>query len=227
MNRPTVFFLTFFCLVNTLFCSQEPTVSHMLSQALQAKVGSPLVLDQLQPATLSLPEEGVTLQSLDVDMEKRMFSARLEPQNPTHHPIHVKGTFSLQKEVGIIKRSTQRGASILPEDIYWQTVKESRKNRDAISRNTDLVGLRASQHLKAGEILTRHKINTSQDIPKGAGVTLLYRSRHMEIRAHGAKLSDKARIGEQVHVIPPYKQKTKHPLMGTLVDASTVLIQAR
>lgn len=168
--------------------------------------------------------EPVRIVSLSILPHTGRFDALVQiDQGERSDRVHLRGVLVETMPVTVLARSLARGDTIAAEDLR---VERQPRNRAGTGRSildpSEIVGRQARRPLRAGQPAIATEFMRPQVVARGDVVTVVYRSRALQITGRGQALQPGA-VGDLVPVLNPQSKRTLH---GTVVGPGLVEIAA-
>ncbi|MDX2145623.1 MAG: flagellar basal body P-ring formation chaperone FlgA [Rhodospirillaceae bacterium] len=123
-------------------------------------------------------------------------------------------------EIPVAARDIRRGTPIEADDLDWIEVNETDIASNVVRTEGELVGMIATQSVRAGQTFRPLSVARAVLIPKGKAVTVIYTTKIMTLTAKGQALEDGG-AGQMIRVA---NNKSKTVVFAEVVDAETVRV---
>ncbi len=150
----------------------------------------------------------------------RMVQVRV--QNPTDLQdrsfIQVQVTFSVDRQLPVLKQSVAAGQVISESNIALTWVAMRRGNQDFVLSNQGAVGRKSRQSISSGEPIPMRYLESPLAVVRNQAVTMLVRTGGIEISARATTV-DQGSVGQTVEVM---NLATKKRMRARVIDEKTV-----
>lgn len=165
----------------------------------------------------------VAVQGLNFDAANNRFLAILAvpATGPTLYTQQVVGTVYEKTQVPVLKRLVSAGDTIQQDDIDWTSSRVDQLASNTVTDAQQMIGRIAKRPLRPGQLLRATDLISEPTVHKNDLITIAVQTRDMSLTVRGKALEDGA-VGQTIHVM---NVNTKKQLVGSVKDASTVLIQ--
>lgn len=137
-------------------------------------------------------------------------------------PIKLSGHYDEMAAVPVLKRRVQSGEVISQDDIDWDKQPQSHLRKGTITDAAQIVGKSPKRVISQGRPIRLDEIASPAVINKGAQVTLMFRSRNLEIKTFGEAL-DSGAVGDVVRV---RNTASKAVVQGTVESADRIRVSS-
>lgn len=158
--------------------------------------------------------------NLNIDKEHSRWKAvlLLKSDGKNLSPLALSGTYDEITSIPVLKRQLGSGDVISLNDIEFikQPVKFIRKN--AVTDTKELVGKSPRHVISQNRPIRQDEISNPAIMLKGAHITMIYKSRNLEIRASGEAMDSGAK-GDVVRV----KNTTSKSVISGVVESGNIV----
>ena len=167
----------------------------------------------------------ILAEKLKTDEQNHKFSVKVEifADGESFAKTEISGKYFILGDVYVPARNIDKGEVITAEMLKTITVRLNRVKAMFVVEKDKLVNKEAKRYLKAGKIVSDRDIGDKVLIKKNDLITLVYKTKQMQITARGVALQD-GTLGERIEV---ENSKSRKVLMGKVVDAETVWVEAQ
>jgi flagella basal body P-ring formation protein FlgA len=153
--------------------------------------------------------------------EKQLIGKTPKRFVPAGAPIRRGDVQTLNRvEVPVAARDIRRGATLTAADVDWIEVNQTDIAGEVVRTEGDLIGMVATQTVRAGQTFRPLSVKRAVVVPKGKAVTVIYATKIMTLTAKGAALQDGG-IGQVIRVA---NTKSKTTVFAEVIDAETVRV---
>ncbi len=176
-------------------------------------------------AGLALPIEQdpvFDLNAFEYNPQTRRFRAELVAGIGTAQPVRqrVSGRVSVRREIPVISRRIQAGATLSEGDLAWQTIPQEKLPEDAVTDLAEIVGREVRRDQNEGDVLRARDLIPPRLVMRGSLVTMKVESPLLQITAQGRALQDGAK-GDVVRVTNLQSNRT---IEGTVESSGVVRV---
>lgn len=149
---------------------------------------------------------------------KRTFAIDIRSEGALEQRTSVDAAMDEWREVPVAARKIARGEVVAEEDVMMARLNTAQLPQDVQTLGDNVVGLKASAAISAGEAFRPNKLAVPPVIEAGARVTMHYRSGPLEITASGIAL-EAGLPGKQIKV---RNEDSKKVVVGAVKESGIV-----
>lgn len=164
------------------------------------------------------------VKAVDMQMNKPgQLTARLAARSTDGETkeVTVQARVEEFKRMPVAARSIPRGEVIEPQDVVMARLNVAALPRDVSEDSTKIIGLQVSEDIPPGEVFRARSLDIPIIVKTGQRVTIMVRSRLLEVTAAGEALED----GAQGQIIKVRNLDSKRTVVGTVIDSGLVEVR--
>lgn len=184
---------------------------------------------QFSPAlsTLQLPTDSqgpLDISGLTWTPGSGSFSATLTVGRKNAEPVRLPITGTAQDMVSVvtIARDVTRGTALGIDDVAIERRPRQQAAMDAFSDDAQVIGFETKRAMRPGQMLRAADIAEPEMVKRGAGVTLVYRTRGLTLTVHGQAVRG-GRRGETISVM---NTQSKRVVEGAVTGLNEITVSA-
>ncbi len=167
--------------------------------------------------TIGGSKDPIGVQDIEFDYRSRRFTATLVSADDRQS---VAGRYVAIQRMPVPRQRIAAGREIEKGDIEWIAVEQSRVAGDMIDQLDDMVGMAAKRDLAPGQPIRARDVVRSVLVPKGAMVTLVYKTPLMTLTAVGRAID----AGSRGDVVAVMNLQSKKTVFATVTGSNTAVI---
>lgn len=154
--------------------------------------------DQVATASSTISAE---VDNLKFDKDHNYWKATLLLKSGGRNlaPISVSGTYDVMASIPVLKRQVHSGEVITADDVIYDKQSSRHLRKDTVTDSKDLIGKSPKNVISQGRPIREAEISNPAVLLKGTHITMVYRSRNLEIRTTGEALDSGAK-GDVVRI---------------------------
>jgi flagella basal body P-ring formation protein FlgA len=143
----------------------------------------------------------VVVDNLSFDRAHSSWKATLMPKAEGKNlaPVNLSGSYEEMKQVPVLKRQVVSGEVITADDIDFIKQPEKHLRKNTITDTKELIGKSPKRIISANRAVRMEEIASPAILTKGMHITMIYRSRNLEIKTLGEALDNGAK-GDVIRV---------------------------
>lgn len=141
-------------------------------------------------------------------------------ESPKPWTVYISASAKVFREVAVLNRSLQRGASLTPEHVVLEERDIGTLFSGYYGSLDEVVGLTAKRALPTGQVLTPSVVALPKLVHRGQQITLIAGADSIEVRSRGKALSD----GVAGELISVKNLSSNRVVEGVVLEAGLVKI---
>lgn len=149
------------------------------------------------------------------------FNVKVKAEDGQEVRFDVNAVLDEWQEVPIAGRTLVKGSVVNSADLAMARLNIAALPKDVIDRQDDVIGLKLSEDVSAGQVFRRNLLALPTVVEAGARVTMVYRARLFEASATGIALE----AGAAGQVIRVKNDSSKKIIMGTVLESGVIEVK--